>query len=183
MKAATQLAFNSIPNNQVDADFSNSKAKQEMVELGGRLSQILGLPRSTGQIFGLLYFSSNPLSLGQICDVLGISKASASTGTRQLATWGALRKVWVPGERKDYYEALEDFGQLFRAGYVTIVKPRMSSSINRLKKIEDSLKNDLESNLITSKQYKFINSRFCKIKKVHTKLVRFAPVLEKMFGL
>ena len=107
--------------------------------------------------------------MSQICEVLGISKASVSTGTRQLATWGALRKVWIPGERKDYYEAVEDFGQLFRGGYGTIVKPRMSSSINRLKKIEDSLKHDLESNLITSEQHKYIKYRLGKIKKIQKK--------------
>ena len=87
-----------------------SKAWQEMVEVGGRICQVLGLPRSTGQIFGLLYLSTEPLSLNKMSAMLGISKASASTGTRQLAAWGAIRKVWVPGERRDYYEVVEDLG-------------------------------------------------------------------------
>ena len=183
MRPATQLSFDTISKDKVSAYLLSSKAKQEMVELCCRLTQILGLPRSTGQIFGLLYFSSSPLSLGQVCEMLGISKASASTGTRQLATWGALRKVWIPGERKDYYEALSDFGQLLRGGYGTIVKPRMSSSIIRLKKIEDSLNDDLKSNIITTEDHKFIKSRLDKIKKGHNKLIRFAPIIEKMIGL
>ena len=119
MKSISQMAFDSIPNTKFKAELLSSKAKQDMVEMGGRISQILGFPRSTGQIFGLLYFSSNPLSLGDICDMLGISKASTSIGARQLAAWGAIRKVWIPGERRDYYEAVDDLVQLFKGSYRT----------------------------------------------------------------
>ena len=98
-----------------------SKAWQEMVELGGRICQVLGLPRSTGQIFGLLYLSTEPLSLNQMSSMLGISKGSASMGTRHLASWGSIRKVWVPGDRRDYYEVVEDLGQLIRGSYNNLI--------------------------------------------------------------
>jgi DNA-binding transcriptional regulator GbsR (MarR family) len=45
---------------------------------------------------------------------LGISKGSASMTVRQLGQWGAVRKVWVKGDRKDYYEANDWLGQILR---------------------------------------------------------------------
>ena len=79
MKTETQLAFDEIPSEQLKSDLLDNKAKQEMVQIGGRIAQILGIPRSTGQILGLLYFSSEPLSLAEMCSMLGLSKASTST--------------------------------------------------------------------------------------------------------
>ena len=38
--------------------------------------------------------------------------ASASNGTRQLAAWGAIKQVWVQGDRKDYFEVVEDLAAL-----------------------------------------------------------------------
>jgi len=157
-----------------------SKAKQEMVEFGGRLAQILGLPRSTGQIFALLFFSSEPFSLGDICDMLGISKASASTAARQLAHWGAIQKVWIPGERKDYYKGVEDLSLIFKGSYRNLVKPRVSSSKNRLERIEESLRNDLKMNYIGKDEQDFMISRLNKIKKLHTTITKTLPLLEKL---
>ena len=180
MKTNNQMAFDSIPSTKLKAELLSSKAKQEMVEMGGRISQILGFPRSTGQIFGLLYFSSNPLSMGDICEMLGISKASTSTGTRQLGALGAIRKVWIPGERRDFYEAVDDLVQLFKGSYRTIIKPRVSSSNNRIKNIEDSLKIDLDMQLITEEQQKFMSERLGRIKKIHGRISKLLPILEKL---
>jgi len=182
MKSINKMAFESIPDNKLKAELLSSKAKQEMVEMGGRISQVLGFPRSTGQIFGLLYFSSSPLSMGDICDMLGISKASTSTGTRQLAALGAIRKVWIPGERRDYYEAVDDLVQLFKGSYRTLIKPRVSSSNNRIKNIEDSLKADLHKQLITKEQQKFMNERLGKINKLYGRINKLLPIFERLFS-
>ena len=82
-----------------------SKVRLEMIEACGRLCQLLGLPRTTGQIYGLLYLALEPLSLNDIAIFLQISKGSASNGTRQLASWGAIKGVWIQGDRRDYYQA------------------------------------------------------------------------------
>ncbi len=175
------MAFDSLANNDVQASFLKSKAKQEMIEIGGRLSQVLGVPRSVGQIYGLLYFSSKPLSLSDLSNMLGISKASTSTGTRQLATWGAIRKVWIPGERKDYYEAVEDLVQLFTGSYTAHIKPRMISAESRLVKIEESLKNDLKMQLISQEEHQFIVNRLIRMKKINKRLSKVIPIVEKLF--
>src|ERR1051326_8114746 len=94
-----------------------SKTRREMIEGCGQIFQLLGLPRSTGQIYGLLYLSTKPLSLDQMVELLGLSKSSASIGTRHLISWKAIRQIWVPGDRRDYFEAVGDLMSLMRASY------------------------------------------------------------------
>lgn len=55
-----------------------------MIEVSARVCQFLGIRRSTGQIYGLLYLSPKPLTLDEIAESLGISRGSVSTGTRLL---------------------------------------------------------------------------------------------------
>ena len=171
-----------IPNAKLNTVILKSKARQEMVEVSGRLSQIVGFPRSTGQIYGLLYFSSIPLSLGDICEILCISKASTSTGSRQLVILGAIRKVWIPGERKDYYEASEDLIKLITGSYRTLVRPKINSSESRLATMEESLKDDYKMKVITNDQYEFILKRLANIKRIHGKISKLMPIFEKILN-
>ena len=154
-----------------------------MVEVGGRICQVLGLPRSTGQIFGLLYLSTEPLSLNKMSAMLGISKGSASTGTRQLAAWGAIRKVWVPGDRRDYYEVVEDLGQLIRGSYNNLIKPRIQSSKERLASLKTCLDEDIKIRSHTNFEKKeMLEERIKTLEKVHKRLFQFLPLAEKFIN-
>ena len=159
-----------------------SKAWQEMIEVGGRICQVLGLPRSTGQIFGLLYLSTAPLTLNKMSAMLGISKGSASTGTRQLAAWGAIRKVWVPGERRDYYEVVEDLGQLIRGSYNNLIKPKIRSSKDRLAALKVNLTEDIKSGAIPFEKKQVLEERIKTLEKAHMRLFQFLPLAEKFIN-
>ena len=174
--------FETIPKDQESSELVQSKAWQEMVEVGGRICQVLGLPRSTGQIFGLLYFSAEPLTLNKMSAMLGISKGSTSTGTRQLAAWGAIRKVWVPGERRDYYEVVEDLGQLIRGSYNNLIKPRIQSSKDRLTALKVNLKDDIKSGAIPFEKKEMLEERIKTLEKVHKRLFQFLPLAEKFIN-
>jgi DNA-binding transcriptional ArsR family regulator len=52
--------------------------------------QIFGVPKSVGQIYGLLYASPEPLSFSDIVERLDISKGSASQGLQLLRSLGAV---------------------------------------------------------------------------------------------
>ncbi|NJR43396.1 MAG: hypothetical protein HC767_12780 [Akkermansiaceae bacterium] len=58
--------------------------------------RVLGLPRSIGEIYGLLFISQAPLSLDDLVQRLKISKGSASQGLRMLKGLGAVREVEIP---------------------------------------------------------------------------------------
>jgi len=159
-----------------------SKAWQEMVEVGGRICQILGQPRSTGQIYGLLYLSAEPMSLIQMSSMLGISKGSVSMGTRQLASWGAIRKVWIPGDRRDFYEIIEDLGQLIRISYNNLIKPKIKSSKDRLDILKFYLGEDFESGVISADKKKILEQRINTFKIYHNKIIKLMPLIERVMG-
>ena len=55
--------------------------------------QVFGVPKSVGQIYGLLYSTPEPLSFSDIVDRLDISKGSASQGLQLLRSLGAINVV------------------------------------------------------------------------------------------
>ena len=178
---STQLSFEAISKDQVSSEILQSKAWQEMVEVGGRICQLLGLPRSTGQIFGLLYLSAEPLSLNQMSTKLGISKGSASMGTRQLASWGAIRKVWIPGDRRDYYEVIQDLGQVIRGGYNTF-KSKFESSGDRLEMLKLKLSEDFKSGVFPVNQKEILEGRINALGKVYNRISKLLPMVKKIIS-
>ena len=88
--------------------------RRKFIEAGGSTTQSFGLGRILGQMYALLYLSPTPLCLDDIVRELSVSKASVSTTVRQLERWSAVKRVWVQGDRKDYYEAETDFQSILR---------------------------------------------------------------------
>lgn len=77
---------------------------ERFVERAGILWENDGFPRIAGRIFGLMLISEDSLSLDEIADSLGVSKASVSTDTRLLERLGFIERVSKPGDRRDYYQ-------------------------------------------------------------------------------
>jgi len=69
----------------------------------GLLTEVDGLPRTAGRIFGYLMLSPGESSLDELAEVLGVSKASVSTEARRLEEMGLLERRGRPGDRRDYY--------------------------------------------------------------------------------
>ena len=63
------------------------------MEFFAELVQVLGVPASVGQIYGLLYGSACPLSFTDIAGRLDISKGSISQGLQFLRSLGAIRSI------------------------------------------------------------------------------------------
>ena len=67
-----------------------------------------GYPRIAGRIYGLLLLSPDGLSLDDLTDQLGVSKASASTNARLLDQRGVVERYHHPADRRDYYRVYQD---------------------------------------------------------------------------
>src|SRR4029453_7203856 len=72
------------------------------------------LTQLQGRVFALLYLQPSPLSLQEIAAGLQQSKRNISTTMRGLVEWQLVRRVSVPGSRKDYYEAATDFWRVMQ---------------------------------------------------------------------
>ena len=68
------------------------------------------------------------MSLDDMARELGVSKGSVSTNIRELEKWGAVRQVWVKGERRDFYEAEEDFMRIIKGGILPFLKRKVNSA-------------------------------------------------------
>lgn len=103
-------------------------AKREMIEAGGRTAQSFGLNRLLGQIYVLLYLSRDPLSLDEIAQSLGVSKASVSIACRQLESWAAVHRTWVKGDRRDFYVPERNFRQIWGQGLLPALEKKLVSA-------------------------------------------------------
>ena len=112
---------------------------RRFIEDAGNTTQALGVGRVVGQIFAYLYFSEPPRTLDDMKEALGISKGSASMGVRQLEQWGAVQRIWVKGDRKDYYTANDYFGQIVKNIVFDIMGKRLVSLSESLDAAESQL--------------------------------------------
>jgi DNA-binding transcriptional regulator GbsR (MarR family) len=71
----------------------------------GRLIEFWGFKRNMGRVWTLLYLSPDPLSAEDLRHALALSSGAVSMTLSELSRWGVVRKVWIQGERKDFYAA------------------------------------------------------------------------------
>ena len=94
----------------------------ELVNTYSEAYKNLGYSSLMGKIIALLLVAPEPLSLDDISESLQMSKGPISQISRKLKDHHLIEKVWVPGERKDYYRVTDDiFGQAF-SNYTSSMK-------------------------------------------------------------
>jgi DNA-binding transcriptional regulator GbsR (MarR family) len=107
--------------------------QQQVVDFFVDGVRVLGLPRSLGEIYGLLFISTVPLSLDDLVRSLGISKGSASQGLKTLRTLGAVREASGNGDRRTYYEPAVDLKRLVGGFIREQVRPHLDSGKSKLR--------------------------------------------------
>lgn len=81
----------------------------------GQLTDFFGFSPVMGHLYGALLMSPEPLSLDELEEIVGKSKASVSMNMRALERWGMVREIWVKGDRRKYYEAESDLWKVARS--------------------------------------------------------------------
>lgn len=156
------------------------KARDHFIETAGRLCKSLGLNEIAGQLYALLYLSPEPISLNEMVEMLKISKASASVNIRALEGWGAAKKVWVKGNRRDHYTADRDIQKIIierlRGGF----ERRISEANGLVEQAEKMLNGSVaEFDIEDRKLAKTYKQRIGDIKKLSAraqKLLKFIPM-------
>jgi len=83
----------------------------------GRLMEFWGFRRHMGRLWTVLYLSPEPMTTAELSDALQLSSSAVSLSLGELVRWGAVRKTWRPGERKDFYQAEGSVWKLLRRVY------------------------------------------------------------------
>jgi DNA-binding transcriptional regulator GbsR (MarR family) len=71
----------------------------------GRLIEFWGFKRNMGRVWSVLYLSPAPLAAEDLRHLLKLSSGAVSMTLSELSLWGVVRKVWVQGERRDFFVA------------------------------------------------------------------------------
>jgi len=87
---------------------------QKFVLHFGEMGSRWGINRTVGQIYALLYVSAEPLNADQVGEALNFSRSNVSMGLKELQSWGLVRLLHQPNDRREYFSALEDVWLIFR---------------------------------------------------------------------
>ena len=80
----------------------------------GRMGVFWGVGKVQAEIQALLYLSPRPLCLDEMSDRLKTSRSNISLNVRALQDLGVVRKVIIPGDRRDYYAAETELDKVAR---------------------------------------------------------------------
>jgi len=121
---------------QVSSSGSLSELEIEAIDLFISFMKLIGLPKSVGEIYGLLFVSGPPLNAEQITDRLQISAGAASQGLKLLRSFGAVRSIYVPGDRRDHFSADLDLSTFASAFIKEELNPRLEHAAERIESME-----------------------------------------------
>ena len=116
----------------------------ESIELFMGFFKLIGLQKSVGEIYGLLFVSSRALAMDDIVRRLGISLGAASQGLKVLRSVGAVKSVYMPGDRRDHYVADLELSKFASAFIQEELKPRLDRALERIGTME-TLASGMES--------------------------------------
>ncbi len=159
------------------SSFGLTTLQREVVDFFVDGVKVLGLPRSLGEIYGLLFITTAPLSLDDLVRDLGISKGSASQGLRMLRTLGAVREAAGNGDRRTYYEPAVDLKKLVGGFIREQVRPHLDSGKIKLRFIAETA--SLTADPVDKE---FFNDRIERLESWMKRGGQVLPMLQKILG-
>lgn len=117
-----------------------SALTDSFVESVGNFGASMGISKVVAQLYALLYISPEPLSLDDMAELLKISKGSVCMNIRYLEQWEAVKKIWIKGSRKDYYEARTDIPKIVVKRLREGLNRRMGDFMRQMEHVEMELK-------------------------------------------
>lgn len=139
--------------------------------------RLLGLPKSVGEIYGVLFASPKPLTMHDLIERLGISKGSASQGLKMLRTLGAVEEVDFTDDRKTYFEAKVELKKLVGGFIREEIRPHIKSGQKKLGMLEDQV------DTITDPELKeFYRERVKRLERWSSRANLMLPLLQRVLG-
>ncbi|WP_112182511.1 GbsR/MarR family transcriptional regulator [Paraliobacillus zengyii] len=112
---------------------------------------LYGVTPSIGRLYCLLFFSDKALTLDEMKEELGMSKASMSLAVRSLLDLNMVEKSWIKGVRKDLYIVKDDSFQRFFDYFINKWRPAVTMNTTAIEKSITELQ-ELLTNSDSSKE-------------------------------
>ena len=169
-----------VSNNTGYAKSLNSKLEDwefAVIDLFLNAASSFGLPKSYGQIYGLLFCHNQSLALDEVMEILQISKGSASQGLRALRQLGAISTVFEPSDRKERFIAEIRLRKLVSGFLREQADPHLDKGVSRLEQIETLIEalDDGESRKRGVRRYEILSGW-------HRQMSRLLPLVKMIVG-
>jgi HTH-type transcriptional regulator, glycine betaine synthesis regulator len=137
----------------------------------------LGVPKSIGGIYGLLFASSAPLCFADIVEELEMSKGSVSQGLAFLRQSGAVHVVEVAGDRREFFEPELGLRRLASG----LIKEKIQPLAKETKAAVSRLKDHVET--ARNGRNEFQLERIKQLETWHRQLGRVLPVVQTILSV
>lgn len=167
-------AARSSPSSDTDST-PLSPVEVNVIGLFVNAIKLLGMPKSVGEIYGLLFIAPDPLPLDALVTKLNISKGSASQGLKVLRAFGAVKQVYVAGDRRDHYAAETELKKL-AAGFIREeIKSRLENGAGRLEQLKALSEQEEDP-----ERGEFFRNRVEKLAQWHARSQSLMPLISGM---
>jgi DNA-binding transcriptional regulator GbsR (MarR family) len=165
------------PKRETDRELSD--LERESVEYFVSFAQMMGFPKSIGQIYGLLFMSFEPIPVDVVIEKLGISKGSASQGLNLLRDLGAVKVLHRDGDRRGFFQADFDVTRIVRHFLDEKLLPRLTNGEDRLARMQSIAKATGLENPVQE----VAEARLQSLQKWQNRGRRLLPLIRKFFRL
>ncbi|MDZ4199225.1 MAG: hypothetical protein U1E27_08075 [Kiritimatiellia bacterium] len=148
--------------------------EKDVIETFVRLAGLLHLPRSVGEIYGLLFLSPGPLPMDAIRDKLQLSKGGTSMGLKTLRSFGAVRVEYAMGDRREHYAAETELRKLAAGFLRDQLDPHLQSGKDRLDRMQDLLQDT------APEEQPFLRERIERLGHWQKRAERLVPLVMKI---
>lgn len=174
--SAVRHRSNSKPSESTESEGAKlTPFQRELIAVFVEMMQTMGLPKSYGEIYGLLYATPTPLGFAEIHDRLELSKGSVSGGLKALREIGAIRVTRSAEDRRERYEPELELRKLILAYMQERIHPQLDSNVTRMQQLEHLL----ESSFPEGEPRRIMNARMGKLAKWRKKAAGLIPWIAK----
>jgi DNA-binding transcriptional regulator GbsR (MarR family) len=138
---------------------------------------VIGLPKSIGEIYGMLFLSDEPLAFDDLVNRLGISKGSVSQGLRALRQIGAVREAPNGNGRRTYYEPEVQLKRLVGGFIREQVVPHLDSGTTKLAALNEAI-----GGLDDGEHREFLAGRLDRLEHWFKRSRLILPLLQRVLG-
>ncbi|RXZ81397.1 transcriptional regulator [Paenibacillaceae bacterium] len=120
-------------------------ALRQVIDAIAQTMDLYGANYSFGQLYGIMFFEDDPMTLEDMKQYMNMSKSNMSYGVRSLIASKMVTKLEEKQDRKDLYKAETNFFQTFRSFFATklqrevdVMQEAIQTSVPELQKLAES---------------------------------------------
>ncbi|GAB7010686.1 GbsR/MarR family transcriptional regulator [Halorubrum trueperi] len=121
-------------------------ARERVIESMEQSAEVYGLSRSAGRIYGVLYFSEDPLSIPELVDETGYAKSTISNVTRTLTRFGLIhRRSSEGGGRRVHYAAEREIWFILQDVFQQYIQREIQTTLRTIQRAQAQLPDDSDA--------------------------------------